>query len=148
MLSDPDPRPREVTPAMDEPPTPAPSSRSLRKPHKGQFPRILLPLLSLVDPALSGAACAGRAPLFDDEIDDESAEQREARHHVAASICRSCPVQPGCRAAAGDHYALGVWAGACQPRSVQPVATRTWRPNSRGIRMARNQPADENAGTR
>lgn len=125
-----------------------PKPRAPRKPHRGQFPRILLPLLALVDPTLSGAACAGRAPLFDDEIDGETAEHREARHHIATSICRSCPVQPECRAAASEHHALGIWAGACQPRSVQPVATRTWRPNSRGIRMARNRPADENGGTR
>lgn len=92
-----------------------PNRRAPRKPHRAQFPRILLPLLALVDPTLSGAACTGRAPLFDDEIDGETEEQREARHYVAASICRSCPVQPECRAAAGEHHALGIWAGACQP---------------------------------
>ncbi|MDZ7917590.1 MAG: WhiB family transcriptional regulator [Rhodococcus sp. (in: high G+C Gram-positive bacteria)] len=125
-----------------------PQPHAQRQPHRGQFPRILLPLLALADPTLSGAACAGRAPLFDDEIVGETAERREARHRIATSICGRCPVQPQCRAAAGDHHALGIWAGACQPRSVQPAATRTWRPNSRGIRMARTRPTDEKSSTR
>lgn len=133
---------------MAESPTPAPASQNHRKPHRAQFPRILLPLLALVDPTLSRAACAGRAPLFDDEIDGETAEQREARHHSATSICRNCPVQRECRAAAGGQHALGIWAGACQPRSVQSAAVRQWRPTSRGIRMARTHPADDKATTR
>ncbi|YCN53424.1 WhiB family transcriptional regulator [Rhodococcus erythropolis] len=131
---------------MDEN-TPSPTPPARRKPNRAKFPPIPSPLLALVDPTLSGAACTGRAPLFDDDIDGESVEHREARHHTAAAICRHCPVQPQCRAAAGDHYALGVWAGACQPKSVQPASARQWRLHSRGIRMAHQQPATDTAGT-
>ncbi|MFB9783011.1 WhiB family transcriptional regulator [Rhodococcus baikonurensis] len=72
-------------------------------------------LQTLVDPRLEGAACVGLAPLFDDFPDDasESADQREARHHKARSICHRCSVRDSCDTAAREQgpEATGIWAG-------------------------------------
>jgi WhiB family transcriptional regulator, redox-sensing transcriptional regulator len=73
-------------------------------------------LRALVDPRLSGAACVGKAPLFDDRLDlgdheSESDEERDARHREARKICRCCPVRPPCGTAAGEHESAGIWAG-------------------------------------
>lgn len=101
------------------------TSRQL--PRSRAQPLIPPPLVALSDPELSGAACTGLAPLFDDELPGESDEQREARHRDAAGICHRCPVQARCRVAATEHHALGVWSGICQPRTAQPASGRQWR---------------------
>ncbi|MFX1757247.1 WhiB family transcriptional regulator [Rhodococcus sp. As11] len=71
------------------------------------------PLLErLIDPRLTGARCAGRAPWFDAELDDETTEQRSARLAWARRQCRECPVASACRTAGLEQdRALGVWAG-------------------------------------
>lgn len=71
---------------------------------------------SLLDgPDLTGAACKGRAPLFDEQGPHEPPETYEARLHDAQDLCRSCPVLDRCHAAAEGmdaHLRAGVWAGA------------------------------------
>lgn len=75
------------------------------------------PALSiLVDPRLDGAACKGKAPLFDDRLDreDHDAEpekERAERHHQARKICLTCPVRSACESSALDHEASGIWNG-------------------------------------
>ncbi|AWG98710.1 WhiB family transcriptional regulator [Rhodococcus ruber] len=69
-------------------------------------------LTALVDPRLTGAACTGRAPLFDAELEEESAENRSSRLAAAARICRGCPVLSACRTAAREQdRPTGMWAG-------------------------------------
>lgn len=77
-------------------------------------------LTALVDPRLTGAACTGRAPLFDAELEEESAENRSSRLGAAARICSGCPVLSACRTAAveQDHPA-GVWAGRLRNHNPQ-----------------------------
>ena len=67
----------------------------------------------LVGVNLTGAASAGLAPLFDAELPDETAIQREARHHAAITVCTRCPVRRACDTARTDlgRDAAGVWAG-------------------------------------
>lgn len=70
----------------------------------------------LVDPLLDGAACKGKAPLFDDRLDreDHDAEpekERAERHHQARKICLTCPVRSACESSALDHEASGIWNG-------------------------------------
>ncbi|GGL09706.1 WhiB family transcriptional regulator [Nocardia jinanensis] len=72
------------------------------------------PFAELIDQRLTGAACAGRAPLFDtDPVPGETDAAREARYAPALKICRRCPVQDQCATAAAElgGQALGVWAG-------------------------------------
>ncbi|WP_368410413.1 WhiB family transcriptional regulator [Corynebacterium sp.] len=82
---------------------PFPKTRSL--------PKNLYPIR---DASLTGASCAGHSPLFDADIQGETKQQREARHHQARTICRHCPVLTQCTAVAGrlpqDHR-QGLWAG-------------------------------------
>ena len=83
-------------------------------------------LAGLVDPRLTGAACAGQGNLWDDILDDdddEASEDREARHHRARTICRRCPVQAECETAASEHDSTGIWNGRLQG----PAATQTRR---------------------
>ena len=70
-------------------------------------------LTALVDPRLTGAACSGRAPMFDAELEEESIENRSSRLGAAARICSGCPVQAGCAVVATEagRHAEGVWAG-------------------------------------
>lgn len=80
-----------------------------RNPREPQVPD---PIAGLVDPRLAGAKCAGRAPLFDDELPGETGEDRSDRLAYATSICRTCPVQSACRTAAAElDNPTGVWAG-------------------------------------
>ncbi|MDI9917859.1 WhiB family transcriptional regulator [Rhodococcus sp. IEGM 1379] len=82
-----------------------------------QKPQPVALLAALVDIRLTGAACAGHAPLFDDILDEgnEPPEEREARHHQARSICRRCPVAAHCETAANeDDTTSGIWAGRLQ----------------------------------
>lgn len=79
---------------------------------RGRQPSIPELIEALVDPRLSGAACAGRAPMFDDEIPGEIEAEQSRRLSAAAAVCIRCPVRSACRTAASelDHLA-GVWAG-------------------------------------
>ncbi|MDV6293305.1 WhiB family transcriptional regulator [Rhodococcus aetherivorans] len=72
-----------------------------------------VPLLAgLVDPRLTAARCAGRAPMFDDELEEESIENRSSRLAAAARICRGCPVLSACREAAHEQpHPTGIWSG-------------------------------------
>ncbi|MCJ0899769.1 WhiB family transcriptional regulator [Rhodococcus sp. ARC_M13] len=76
-------------------------------------------LASLVDERLEGALCTGRAPLFDDFIDDETAENRSQRHREARLVCIVCPVRAACDTAAREHDSTGIWAA--QLRSPEPA---------------------------
>ncbi|WP_082752482.1 WhiB family transcriptional regulator [Rhodococcus ruber] len=78
----------------------------------GRWPLIGDTLTALVDPRLTGSACAGRAPLFDADLEEESAENRSSRLAAAARICRGCPVLSPCRTAAHEQdHPTGIWAG-------------------------------------
>lgn len=75
----------------------------------------------LVDPRLEGARCAGRSPLFDTEIDGESAESRSARLTWARGQCTACPVASACRTAAVEQDAPhGLWAGRVHGQRGRP----------------------------
>lgn len=68
----------------------------------------------LADDRLDGAACTGRAPLFDtDAAPDEDDDDRAYRLGSAARICRSCQVLAACDTIARElgGRAVGVWAG-------------------------------------
>lgn len=69
-------------------------------------------LAQLIDARLSGAACAGRAPLFDLDTSTEDTAAA-ARHALAVRYCHTCPVRATCRALAEQHCpaTFGVWAG-------------------------------------
>jgi len=78
--------------------------------------RVSLTLNYAVGPSLPGAACTGKAPMFDDWIHGEPAEDREARLQEARKVCRGCPVWAGCLARRiemerGLEPVAGVWAG-------------------------------------
>ena len=62
---------------------------------------------------MAGAACSGLAPMFDAEVDDESTEDREARHIRARAVCAGCRVLNLCRASLDTlpPQTTGVWAG-------------------------------------
>lgn len=66
----------------------------------------------LVDERLVGAACSGAAPVFDDHVDGESTDDRAQRHATAIALCECCSVADACATAAGEHTAIGIWAGA------------------------------------
>lgn len=65
------------------------------------------------DVGLDGAACAGRAPLFDLDVDGESSDERDERHETAQRICRTCSVLNACRSTITTlpPRTDGVWAG-------------------------------------
>ncbi len=79
-------------------------------------------LLAALAPAdgLTSAACAGRAPLFDADIDGESSEQRDERHETAQRICRTCSVLNACMStiATLPPRTDGVWAGVLRTGSA------------------------------
>lgn len=110
-----------------------------KKPRASKYAPAPIPAIgSLVDERLTGAACAGMAPLFDAYLDDESTEQREYRHHRAKTICLRCPVRTECTVAATEHDASGIWNGRLQesierrkqhdnPHRSQPQAIESTR---------------------
>lgn len=57
-------------------------------------------------------ACAGRAPLFDAQLEGETEQQRDARHARAIAVCQGCPARPECEAEVADREPgyRGVWA--------------------------------------
>lgn len=67
----------------------------------------------VLGPGLPGAACRGRAPLWDPEIEGESAQQRRDRLAYATAVCTGCPVRDRCRAVADElpkRLRSGTWA--------------------------------------
>lgn len=77
-----------------------------------RLPQILDPIASLIDERLAGARCAGKSPLFDAELDNETADERSERLSWARGQCTRCPVQGPCRTAAGEQeHPLGMWGG-------------------------------------
>jgi len=74
-----------------------------------------LTLLAALAPAdgLTGAACRGRAPLFDLDVDGETSDERDDRHETAQRICGTCSVLNACRStiATLPPRTDGVWAG-------------------------------------
>ncbi|MFE3441656.1 WhiB family transcriptional regulator [Nocardia sp. NPDC059180] len=80
---------------------------------KGKWPAAPELLANLFDERLVGAACVGRANLFDDHRHGEDEQQTADRHAEAARICGRCPVRDQCDTAAAelDRAASGVWAG-------------------------------------
>lgn len=83
---------------------------------------VIPPLLEqLVDPRLSGARCAGKAPLFDAELPDETDEDRSERLAWAQQQCTHCPVQSACRTAVTElPKPSGVWAGHAYDEPQKP----------------------------
>ncbi|MEW1938433.1 WhiB family transcriptional regulator [Dietzia maris] len=64
-------------------------------------------------PSLEGAACTGKAPLFDARADGEPRDTYLRRYRHAASICRTCPVLERCdqaATAAPPGQCTGIWA--------------------------------------
>ncbi|MFE7719586.1 WhiB family transcriptional regulator [Nocardia rhizosphaerihabitans] len=89
----------------------------------GQWPKIRDAVVGLVDERLEGAACVGRAPLFDtDPAVDEDDDATAYRLNAAARICRSCPVLSACDAVADEQGrgVLGVWAGRARGTPRRP----------------------------
>ncbi|WP_082921010.1 WhiB family transcriptional regulator [Rhodococcus sp. HS-D2] len=86
-------------------------------------PRIPAPITSLIDDRLIGARCAGKHPLFDAELDDETAEERSERLAWARAQCTRCPVQGACRIAAGEQdNPFGIWGGKVHGLPGRPKA--------------------------
>lgn len=58
-------------------------------------------------------ACQGHAPLFDESVWGETAQQREDRHDHARQVCDRCPAHAACAAAVAElpRSFGGVWAG-------------------------------------
>ncbi len=78
-----------------------------------RWPTIRALVADLADPRLSGAACAGQAPLFDAEVPGETETARADRWSAAVRICRRCPVRADCTIVAAElgRSVTGVWAG-------------------------------------
>lgn len=96
---------------------------------RGGWPAIAALATELADDRLTGAACAGRAPLFDAEVPGEDDDDAAYRLAAAARVCRGCPVRDPCRTVAGElgGQAVGVWAartsGRSRPRGRPPKTT-------------------------
>ncbi|MFC7657986.1 WhiB family transcriptional regulator [Pseudonocardia benzenivorans] len=69
---------------------------------------------------MPSAACRGHAPLFDDQLDDESPDERTARHARAVELCRACPALARCSAVeiGLPRDVRGVWAGRVRRRAA------------------------------
>lgn len=92
-----------------------------------RLPQIPDLLTGLVDPRLSGARCAGKHPLFDAEIDGETAEDRSDRLTWARQQCARCPVVSACRTAGLEQeHPLGVWAGRVHGQPGRPHLEETY----------------------
>lgn len=69
-------------------------------------------------PELRGAACAARAPLWDDHTDGrETDRDRKTRHRTAITVCGDCPVRTAClrNRLANPRLGGGVWGGHLFP---------------------------------
>lgn len=77
------------------------------------WPTVRALAAELADERLVGAACAGRAPLFDAELPGEDDNERRYRLAAAGRICQACPALVACNTVARElgRDAAGVWAG-------------------------------------
>ncbi|MGH3825961.1 MAG: WhiB family transcriptional regulator [Pseudonocardiaceae bacterium] len=76
-------------------------------------------------PELRGAACAARAPLWDDRVSGrETGRDRTDRHRAAITICHSCPVRVPCleRRLEDPTLGAGVYGGRVFRREPAGVA--------------------------
>lgn len=89
-----------------------------------RWPKTVTLLAALVDPRLEGAACAGRAPWFDEFVDGETTTARTARLDAARTICGTCPVRIACATAATEHQSTGIWAGQLRNPTGTPGRKR------------------------
>lgn len=74
-------------------------------------------LASLADPRLDGAACRGKAPLFDPKGPRESSYNFHHRIAEARSYCQACPIRAVCAQLIAETPKTrrhGVWAGHYQ----------------------------------
>ncbi|ANI91669.1 WhiB family transcriptional regulator [Dietzia timorensis] len=74
-------------------------------------------LASLADPRLDGAACKGKAPLFDDRGPRESWYNYRARIAEARSYCQVCKIRTVCAQIIEETprtRRAGMWAGHVQ----------------------------------
>lgn len=81
----------------------------------------------LKSPTLLDAACHGRWPMFDAEIDGEKADAATTRLTAAVQLCATCPVHTACdtaRQALPAREVAGVWAGRVYGRPT-PRKART-----------------------
>ncbi|MCT2140469.1 WhiB family transcriptional regulator [Dietzia cinnamea] len=84
------------------------------------------------------AACVGHQPLHDDEIHGEDDEEREARYHRAAGVCRRCVVFAECaawRESTPVAHRVGVSAGRVR-RPSQKGETDLLAPVSTAVAVA------------
>ncbi|APE08174.1 WhiB family transcriptional regulator [Rhodococcus pyridinivorans] len=90
-----------------------------------RLPQIPDRIVALVDPRLRGARCAGKSPLFDAELGNETTEERSERLSWARSQCTRCPVAGPCRTAAGEQeHPFGMWAGHVHGLPGRPTLTK------------------------
>lgn len=79
----------------------------------GKRPVDALP--AILGPELTGAACKGRGPLWDENLDpQEPAAVREERHRAAIDVCwLACPIRVECLATRTTTPSLGggIWGG-------------------------------------
>jgi hypothetical protein len=94
------------------------------QPHQHSLFKPPLPIESLIDERLVGAACRGHHELFDPPRHGERDERFELRVAEAAELCAQCPVLAACDDAARElgKKAFGVWAGKARNQSVQRKA--------------------------
>ena len=78
-----------------------------------------------IGPALPGAACKAKAPLFDNRVDKETADQRDQRHADAIELCLSCPVFNQCKPGPDDD---GIWRGTLYDRKQRRCPCGTQLP--------------------
>ncbi|QII04353.1 hypothetical protein BH93_02335 [Rhodococcoides fascians A25f] len=79
----------------------------------------------LKSPTLRDAACHGRWPMFDAEIDGEKAAAATIRLDAAVQLCATCPVHAACesaRQALPVREVAGVWAGRVYGRPTRKAA--------------------------
>lgn len=82
-------------------------------PPPAHLPAALVALLDLPVTSLAGAACRGHAPLFDEQLPDETPDEQANRHQVARQVCRHCPARKPCAASVPTlpRSTGGVWGG-------------------------------------
>lgn len=74
-------------------------------------------LAALADPRLDGAACKGKAPLFDDRGPKETEYNYRHRITEARSYCHACSIRQACAeiiAETSKTRRTGFWAGKMQ----------------------------------
>lgn len=71
-------------------------------------------------PRLDGAACVGRADLFDPAVEDEHPDAVSYRHLAAQKVCRyACPVLAECQQWAETEKSHGSVLAGLIPKSTR-----------------------------